>query len=105
MLVSAHLPAAARGASPAVQAAAVATRVTFARKSRAIRRAFMLGFVSDPGLFDAIIPGLSRLDPGPRNDLLREFMRDPARQLRHDPRRLQAALVVARRACWLALHR
>lgn len=105
MLLSAHLPAAARGASPAARAAVAAAQLTLARKSRSLRREFMHGFLANPGLYDTIIPGLSALDPGPRNDLLREFMADPVRQLRHDPRRLQAALVVARRACWLALHR
>lgn len=106
MLVSTSLkPLTMPPASAAMQAAFRAIAISVHRRRRDARRDLARQFLTDRRWFDSIIPGLSDLEPGPRNDLLREFRRDPVRQMRHTPDFLGAALLAARAQCWLRLHR
>lgn len=105
MLVSTTIEARDIDQDPSVAIAIGTLPIVIYRRDRNVRRAEALRFLCDHAALDEIIPGLSELDPGPANDLLREFRNDPFRQLRHPPETLQGALVAARLLCWLRLHK
>lgn len=105
MLISTTIEAQADGPDPAVSLAIGTLPIMIYRRDRQVRRREAVRFLCDPAALDEIIPGLSELDPGPANDLLREYRGDPFRQLKHPPETMQGALVAARLLCWLRLHK
>ncbi|MEE7460640.1 hypothetical protein MFUR16E_04495 [Methylobacterium fujisawaense] len=105
MLVSTTIEPRAEQPDAAMTIAIGLLPIAMLRRDRDARRSEALRFLCDQAALDEIIPGLSDLDPGPANDLLREFRNDPFRQLRVPPETLQGALLAARTLCWLRLHR